>query len=253
MQYIDSEVFAKVIFDLEIRSSKARKARFYIGLTIVLVAAMLSSFIAYRLTENSRTIDLTSFIGLRSWSAPSSDIGSITKAITYELNSVYTTSKETKGKKNPLNNNENTEQSDGQFENKLDEGIAISKQQKDEAINNVAKLVDLSVKLGAIANGRPINQTDNTLSNTISTLALSAGAVAFVLYILQIAVSFIRYYSRLAELYDSQKTALLASDGNVDIATTLMDILSNDHISLGKEPSTLYAKALDTISEVAKK
>ncbi|HGY8635179.1 TPA: hypothetical protein ACNTUI_004774, partial [Escherichia coli] len=62
----------------------------------------------------------------------------------------------------------------------------------------------------------------------------------------------VRYYSRLAELYDSQRTALIASDGNVETAKILMDILSNDHVGLGKEPTTLYGKALDVIGEVAK-
>ncbi|HBR1857318.1 hypothetical protein [Klebsiella quasipneumoniae] len=104
----------------------------------------------------------------------------------------------------------------------------------------------------AANNGKPINKTDDTYSNLISSIALSAGIVGFLLYILQIAVSFIRYYSRLAELYDSQKTALIASDGNVESAEILMKILSNDHIGLGKEPATLYGKALDVIGEVAK-
>jgi len=89
-------------------------------------------------------------------------------------------------------------------------------------------------------------------SPIVSTIAFSAGAVAFVILAIQIAVLFMRYYAQLAELYDAQAGALEASGGDVEIAIKFMESFSPKTVVLGKAPTTLYEKALDTISDVAK-
>ena len=87
----------------------------------------------------------------------------------------------------------------------------------------------------------------------LSTGIFSLGAVAFVILLIQIAVTFMRYHTRLAELYEAQADALRASDGNSDRAYKFMEQFSPNAIELGKMPTTIYEKALDTIKEVSKK
>lgn len=249
MDYISEDVLNKVVNELTTRANNARKARALIGMTIISVVAILSAFMSYRLTDNLSLRELRSGFLASSTSNGSNDTSGIREAFNLELSSAFPDASGTKLLSKALSRLDGgTPKSSGENE----ELKTISKEEKDEALSYVSELVDYYVKVAAAENGRPVIKTDNTYSSLISTLALSAGAVGFVLYILQIAVSFIRYYSRLAELYDSQRTALIASGGNVETAKILMDILSNDHIGLGKEPVTLYGKALDVIGEVAK-
>ncbi|MBN6335572.1 hypothetical protein JZM18_32685, partial [Escherichia coli] len=53
---------------------------------------------------------------------------------------------------------------------------------KKEALDNASRLVDFYTKVVAANNGKPINKTDDTYSNLISSIALSAGIVGFLLY-----------------------------------------------------------------------
>lgn len=249
MDYISEVVLDKVVNELATRAKNARRARALIGMTIISVAVILSAFISYRLTDDFSLKGFRSGLFASTISNGFNDTSGIREAFNLELLNVFPeTSRSDSIAKLFSQLDGGTPQSSG--ENEVLK--KITKEEKDEALSYVSKLVDYYVKVAAAENGRPVNKTDNTYSSLISSLALSAGAVGFVLYILQIAVSFVRYYSRLAELYDSQRTALIASDGNVETAKILMDILSNDHVGLGKEPTTLYGKALDVIGEVAK-
>lgn len=251
MDYITEDVLDKVIIDLTYRANKARRARFLIGGSIILIATMLSGFIAYRLTTNPSNSSLTkTLMAFKSGGFGVSEDGGLREFINRELGQVYESEEDIDRLRAE---NESSIPSEKSKINNDGDGRQITQaSNKKEALDNTSRLVDFYTKVVAANNGKPINKTDDTYSNLISSIALSAGIVGFLLYILQIAVSFIRYYSRLAELYDSQKTALIASDGNVESAEILMKILSNDHIGLGKEPATLYGKALDVIGEVAK-
>lgn len=86
----------------------------------------------------------------------------------------------------------------------------------------------------------------------ISKVLLSIGVVGFVLYFLQTAVAFMRYYARLGELYDAQADALEASGGDVEQAYNFLEKFSPLGIDFGKAPATLYEKSLETIAEFAK-
>ncbi|HCI5982271.1 MULTISPECIES: hypothetical protein [Klebsiella] len=249
MDYITEDVLDKVIIDLTYRANKARRARFLIGGSIILIATMLSGFITYRLTSNPSNSSLTKTLMAIKNGFGVSDDGGLREFINKELGQVYESEEDIERLRAE---NESSIPSEKKINNDGDDRQITQTSNKKEALDNASRLVDFYTKVVAANNGKPINKTDDTYSNLISSIALSAGIVGFLLYILQIAVSFIRYYSRLAELYDSQKTALIASDGNVESAEILMKILSNDHIGLGKEPATLYGKALDVIGEVAK-
>ncbi|MHA0883109.1 hypothetical protein [Enterobacter ludwigii] len=250
MDYISDEVLNKVIVDLTSRAKSARKARFLIGGSIILIASLLSGFISYRLTSFNSESNINRTMRIINSSMGSNEDGGLREYINRELEQVYEREETVRGF---IEGNGNLKLSDKDNVNgNRDSTQVIQAINKKEAFDNTGKLVDFYTKIMSANNGRPINKTDDTYSNLISTIALSAGIVGFLLYILQIAVSFIRYYSRLAELYDSQKTALIACDGNLDSAKVLMGILSNDHIGLGKEPTTLYGKALDVIGEMAK-
>jgi hypothetical protein len=98
----------------------------------------------------------------------------------------------------------------------------------------------------------PEDANRQSWTSFVSTIVLSIGAVAFVLYLLSIAVMFMRYYARLAELYDAQCDALNAADGDSEIAIKFMEHFSPSSVDIGKAPSTLYGKVLDTIQTVAK-
>lgn len=250
MDYISDEVLNKVIVDLTSRAKSARKARFLIGGSIILIASLLSGFISYRLTSFNSESSIDRTVRIIRSSMGSKEDGGLRGYIDRELEQVY---KREDTARVFIEGNGNLRLSDKNNVNgNGDSRQVIEATNKKEALDNTGRLVDFYTKIVSANNGRPTNTMDNTYSTLISTIALSAGIVGFLLYILQIAVSFIRYYSRLAELYDSQKTALIASNGNVESAKILMKILSNDHIGLGKEPTTLYGKALDVIGEMAK-
>ena len=96
-------------------------------------------------------------------------------------------------------------------------------------------------------------QRSSGISSVIGSAVLSLGAVGFVILLIQIAVTFMRYHTRLAELYEAQADALRASGGIPSRAYAFMEHFSPNAIELGKAPTTLYEKALDTIREVSKK
>ena len=78
-----------------------------------------------------------------------------------------------------------------------------------------------------------------------------AGAIGIAILLVQIFVSSMRYYARLAELYEAQADALLASDGDHVIAAEFLERLSPLGVDFGKAPTSLYEKALDAIGKAA--
>ncbi|ENJ7188375.1 hypothetical protein AB1740_004199 [Vibrio fluvialis] len=100
---------------------------------------------------------------------------------------------------------------------------------------------------------KPVTESSSGLAVSLSTIAFSFGAVGFVILLIQIAVQFMRYYARLAELYHAQADALRASGGNPIVAFKFIEHFSPSSIDIGKSPTSVYEKALETISTVAKK
>ena len=98
-----------------------------------------------------------------------------------------------------------------------------------------------------------VNQNDiERWEPIVNSFLIGAGAISFGILFIQIALNFMRYYARLAELYDAQADALLASRGDADKAYVLLQQFSPNAIEMGKTPTTLYEKALEAITEVAK-
>jgi hypothetical protein len=85
----------------------------------------------------------------------------------------------------------------------------------------------------------------------VETVITDLGGIAFGLLFIQVALSFMRYYARLAEQYDGQADALLAADGDTQKAKELLPIFMPSSIDLGKVPVSLAEKALDTVKDVA--
>ena len=86
----------------------------------------------------------------------------------------------------------------------------------------------------------------------ISRTILASGAVAFIVMLIQVSIMFMKYHTRLAELYETQANIILATEADMDKATEALKVFSPNSIEIGKTPTTLYEKALDTIQEVAK-
>ncbi|WMJ64815.1 hypothetical protein RBI80_18980 [Klebsiella variicola] len=94
MDYITEGVLDKVINDLTYRANKARKARFLIGGSIILIATMLSGFITYRLTTNQSDSSLANtFMAFRDRFVVSED-GGLRGFINKELGQVYESEKD---------------------------------------------------------------------------------------------------------------------------------------------------------------
>jgi len=128
----------------------------------------------------------------------------------------------------------------------------------DEDAKKIEKKIDDAIEdfMRVAEIDKPIAQDSGSTSSwipIISTGVFSLGAVAFIILLIQIAVMFMRYYARLAELYDAQSDALKASNGDSEKAFKFMEHFSPNAIEIGKTPTTLYEKALDTIQSVAKK
>lgn len=114
-------------------------------------------------------------------------------------------------------------------------------------------LVSLERVLKIADYGKTDKPKESVWAPILSTGIFSLGAVAFVILFIQISVTFMRFHTRLAELYEAQADALRASDGDSDRAYKFMEQFSPNSIDLGKIPTTIYEKALDTIKDVAKK
>ncbi len=117
-----------------------------------------------------------------------------------------------------------------------------------------AKLKETITLINDLKSSESSPQTASSgFASSLSTIAFSFGAVGFVILLIQIAVQFMRYYARLAELYHAQADALRASGGDPLVAFKFIEHFSPSSIDIGKAPTSVYEKALDTISTVAKK
>ncbi|UCQ40466.1 hypothetical protein DCF38_13185 [Edwardsiella piscicida] len=220
MTTIKDVQYNDLIANLSYRAKLARKTKAIIGLLMMIMVMFIFTFLLFRVTGTiNKTSPLDAYL-LSSKAFSNSDVGGVVNAINRKLDGV----------KNEGGSSE------------------------EEIISKINALTDIYVRIMGVSEKKLLNNHGNTdnLINSISTIALSIGAVSFVLYIMQIAISFIRYYSRLAELYDSQRTALIAANGDILMAKEFIEAFSSESVSLGKEPVTLYSKSLDVISEVVK-
>jgi hypothetical protein len=118
-----------------------------------------------------------------------------------------------------------------------------------EAADLARKTARDLAETAATSASEAVQKTD--IQQAITRGGAVAGAIGIAILLVQIFVSSMRYYARLAELYDAQADALLASGGNPVIAGEFMEKFSPLSITFGKTPTSIYEKALDTIGTVA--
>lgn len=131
----------------------------------------------------------------------------------------------------------------------------LDKLESEPIANTEARLLvraELAEAVSYLEKIREPQQEQRDYSPIIINSVFSLGAVAFVILLIQISVMFMRYHTKLAELYDSQADALRASKGNMEHVLLLLQHLSPNNIDFGKTPSALFEKALETIQDVAK-
>lgn len=108
--------------------------------------------------------------------------------------------------------------------------------------------LERAVKIDAQREPDPLS---SRLASITWTVIFSAGAVFFLVLLVQISVMFIRYHVRLAEFYDAQADALRAAGGDAQLAFGFLERFSPNMIEMGAAPTTIYEKTLEAIKEVA--
>ena len=210
----DNMDFAASIEALEIRAKRARRTMLMIGSVLIVAVQILVMFIFYQYQDRETGI---AFAGISFSTRSLSE--------TLEARGAQLAEK--------LVGFEQDSVSDEKAEAKLKETILLLNELK--SVN------------------KPTPESSGGLAVSLSTIAFSFGAVGFVILLIQIAVQFMRYYARLAELYHAQADALRASGGNPVVAFKFIEHFSPSSIDIGKAPTSVYEKALETISTVAKK
>ncbi|WP_147477951.1 hypothetical protein [Pseudomonas savastanoi] len=97
---------------------------------------------------------------------------------------------------------------------------------------------------------QPFVQETPDWTSSVSSMAFTFGAIAISILLFQTAVSFIRYYSQLAELYDSQASALLAANNDPEKFVKYSEILSPSAVNFGKPPVSVYERAFEAIASI---
>lgn len=127
-------------------------------------------------------------------------------------------------------------------------------EQKRDALNNELGVAISNLKnISNLYTNNEAAVSNSKWASIASSTILSIGAVVFVVLFIQIAIRFMSYYARLAELYEAQADALRASDGDAEKAYRFIEHFSPSSIAFGSMPSTLYEKLLDTISTFSKR
>lgn len=247
MNALSSQAVAGIVASLKKQSAMARKNRYILMIALVLVAVALITIISLRLFNASSMTQLP-FAPVAPATGSYTDNAALITAISSQAALLSPVAAEEKrgAIKNGAEPQITSEKTKPGGTN-----ASLTDAQRKQAMEQLDKLVDNYVKIAQSLNSRPVIKTDNTWSNLISALLIAAGAVGFIAYILQIMVGFLRYYARLAELYDMQAAIVEASEGKVDTIKEMMTALSSKHIGLGKEPEMIYSKLAEALSEKA--
>lgn len=92
-----------------------------------------------------------------------------------------------------------------------------------------------------------------TVTGSIVTVIYSMLSTFILIYLMQVTLTFTRYYAQLAELYESQAFALIAANGDVSVAVEIIKNFSSRDIPLGKFPASMYEKLLEIATRTADK
>jgi hypothetical protein len=111
----------------------------------------------------------------------------------------------------------------------------------DKTIEQYAKAVDAATNKATLS---------TNWESLLKALVIDIGAISFGVLFIQNALSFMRYYAQLAELYEAQADALVAAEGDQDRAAKFLEQFSPS-VQFGITPATVYEKALEVIKETA--
>ncbi|EOC0264882.1 hypothetical protein ACI0ZQ_002018 [Cronobacter dublinensis] len=89
----------------------------------------------------------------------------------------------------------------------------------------------------------------NQIAGAITSGVLTLTIIFMGLYTIKITLMFIRYYAQLSARYDTQATAFMAANGDIDKTIKLIEVLSTNEIRMGTAPESIYEKALDTVTK----
>lgn len=130
-----------------------------------------------------------------------------------------------------------------------DRAIIIAEAADTDYLSQKQRVADAATK-AALAREQD-SAAVSDLASTISRGGAVVGAIGIAILLMQIYLGNMRYYARLAENYEAQGVAFLASGGDPKLATEFLDKLSPLKIDFGKTPVTLYEKLLDTLAKAA--
>jgi len=94
--------------------------------------------------------------------------------------------------------------------------------------------------------------SSDNVQQSITRGGAIAGAIGIAIFLMQIFLSNMRYYAKLAELYASQITALQVASGNNDLFIALVDKLSPQIVDFGPAPTHLYSQILEALKDMPK-
>lgn len=230
VQLVKPVDYTQIIGRLRQRAARARISRTTIGLVLVASIGAAVSFLVFKATDSSSTLSMKS-----------RPIADFFKASPSKVSTALSS------RASKLVTNLNTDDAgtaDKPATKRSTAEVSTTKQQLKETLDDLDRAVQIEAKQKG--------ESTSEWQGVLSTAVLSLGAITLLIMLIQIAVSFMRYYARLAEAYEAQADAFLAAGGDPHLAYGFLKHLHVE-IDLGAAPTTLYEKALDTIKEVASK
>lgn len=226
--------FRAAISDLKHRAKRARRARLIIALSIFFSVATAVSGVFY---YNAGGVYSYRHLAEQISSNAPRDPGIFLHAARDLLNRAYPDELVAMG-----------ERMDGE-----DKHVVENKPElRADYLKEVDRLVGFYERAEGVYSGKALTSapSGNDWIVSFSSAAFTFGAIAIVVLLVQIAISFIRYYSQLAELYDAQAGALIASNGDAERAIKFFAMFSPISISFGKLPASLYERAFDAVASL---
>lgn len=245
--------FNKSIVSLRQRAALARKRALYVGVLIFSLVLYAFTYIAYSYIQKTKS--------------PFEDFTKKTSKIDAKESKPYWRIQRDYLPNSVFDNRieQVLSQSLGRSTDNLDSWLFTSDRDNKPAItaeydpkvleSNLAPLLSgLERYSKAMQNMKKEKVVDNKIDyvSIIPAFFLSIGAVAFTFLLIQTAFTFIRYFVRLAELYDAQADALEASDGDPKVAYTFIEKFSPMGVEFGKLPVNVYEKSFNAVLEIAK-
>ncbi|PDO83389.1 hypothetical protein BK796_20675 [Kosakonia pseudosacchari] len=137
--------------------------------------------------------------------------------------------------------------SDTLFAEKEPQKDTSNQSDKKLAVTEYQKLIERSTNSAMEALKGSI--ITNTVAKAITSAVLTLTIVCMGIYTIKITLMFIRYYAQLSARYESQATAFMAANGDIDKTIKLIEALSANEIRMGATPESIYEKALDTVTK----